>query len=247
MSLREDELRIKSYLEKHGFEHFEPKAVLFDMDGVLYDSMPRHAIAWQRSMATFGIHMTEADAYATEGARGIDTIRQMVRKQKGEDITLERAQEMYDEKTRQFHLMGEAPLMPGVTGLMEQIHRQGLRIGVVTGSGQRPLINRLLRDFKDYLDEQHIVTAYDVSRGKPAPDPYLMGMQKAGTEPWQTVVVENAPLGVQAGVASRAFTIAVNTGPLPDEALTSQGADLLFQKMIDLRDTWNDLFPVTRL
>ena len=234
---------IKNYLRKHGFENFEPKAVLFDMDGVLYNSMPNHALAWQRSMAVFGLHMTEADAYATEGARGIDTIRQMVRRQKGEDITLERAQEMYDEKTRQFHLMAEAPLMPGIIELMERIHQQGWQIGVVTGSGQRPLINRLLTDFSDYLDEQHIVTAYDVRRGKPAPDPYLMGMEKTGTAPWQTVVVENAPLGVMAGTAARAFTIAVNTGPLPDEVLIERGADLLFAKMTDLRDAWLNLFP----
>ena len=235
---------IGNYLKKHGFEQFKPKAVLFDMDGVLYNSMPHHAIAWQRSMETFGIHMTEADAYATEGARGIDTIRQMVLQQKGEDITLERAQEMYDEKTRQFHAMGEAPLMPGIIGLLEQIKRQGLCIGVVTGSGQRPLINRLVKDFGDFLDEQHIVTAYDVKRGKPHPDPYLMGMEKAGTQPWQTVVVENAPLGVKAGTASRAFTIAVNTGPLPDAVLTDGGADLLFAKMTDLRDQWSQLFNV---
>ena len=233
---------ILQYLEKHGFEAFCPKAVLFDMDGVLYDSMPHHAIAWQRSMAISGIHMTEADAYATEGARGIDTIRKMVQQQKGEEITLERAQEMYDEKTRQFHAMGEAPLMPGILGLMENIHQQGLQIGVVTGSGQRPLINRLVHDFGNYLDEQHIVTAYDVKRGKPHPDPYLMGMEKAGTKPWETIVIENAPLGVSAGVAAQTFTIAVNTGPLPDQALSERGADLLFRKMTDLRDAWNTLF-----
>lgn len=233
---------IKQYIEKHGFERFEPKAVLFDMDGVLYDSMSRHAIAWQQSMAEFGIVMTEADAYATEGARGIDTIRSMVLRQRGENITLERAQEMYDEKSRLFHEMGVAPLMPGILGLMENIRSQGLRIGVVTGSGQRPLIKRLLTDFWDFLDEQHIVTAYDVTRGKPAPDPYLMGMQKAGVEPWQTVVVENAPLGVRAGVAAGAFTIAVNTGPLPDEVLLSGGADMLFKRMTDLRDAWLRLF-----
>ena len=233
---------ILQYLEKHGFEAFCPKAVLFDMDGVLYDSMPHHAIAWQRSMAIFGIHMTEADAYATEGARGIDTIRKMVQQQKGEEITLERAQEMYDEKTRQFHAMGEAPLMPGILGLMENIHQQGLQIGVVTGSGQRPLINRLVHDFGNYLDEQHIVTAYDVKRGKPHPDPYLMGMEKAGTKPWETIVIENAPLGVSAGVAAQTFTIAVNTGPLPDQALSERGADLMFRKMTDLRDAWNTLF-----
>ena len=232
----------EKYLTNHGFEQFEPKAVLFDMDGVLYDSMPPHAIAWQRSMALFGIHMTEADAYATEGARGIDTIRKMVLRQRGKEITLERAQEMYDEKTRQFHAMGEAKIMPGIRELMAQIHRQGLCIGVVTGSGQRPLIARLLTDFDEFLDELHIVTAYDVTRGKPNPDPYLMGMKKAGVEPWQTVVIENAPLGVQAGVASRAFTIAVNTGPLPDEVLTSCGADLLFQQMTDLADSWGRLF-----
>ena len=235
-------LALKRYLKKHGFECFEPKAVLFDMDGVLYDSMPNHAVAWQRSMAVFGIRMTEADAYATEGARGIDTIRRMVREQKGEEMTLERAQEMYDEKTRQFHQMAEAPLMPGILGLMEKIRQQGLCIGVVTGSGQRPLINRLLTDLSDYLDEQHIVTAYDVKRGKPAPDPYLMGMEKVGTAPWQTVIVENAPLGVMAGTASQAFTIAVNTGPLPDSVLTEKGADLLFAKMTDLRDAWSNLF-----
>ena len=74
-------LAIKQYLERHGFEALRPKAVLFDMDGVLYDSMPKHAIAWQQSMASFGIHMTADDAYATEGARGVDTIRQMVRRQ----------------------------------------------------------------------------------------------------------------------------------------------------------------------
>ena len=162
---------IQQYLEKHGFEALCPKAVLFDMDGVLYDSMPNHAVAWQRSMATFGIEMTASDAYATEGARGVDTIRMMVKKQQGRDIDEQEAQRMYDEKTRQFHLMPEAPIMPGVLELMKQIKDCGLQIGVVTGSGQRPLIQRLLNDFKNYLDEDHITTAYDVKRGKPNPDP----------------------------------------------------------------------------
>jgi len=232
-------LSIINYIKKHGFEQFAPKAVLFDMDGVLYDSMPHHAIAWQQSMAHFGIHMTEADAYATEGARGIDTIRNMVRQQQGEEITLEQAQEMYDEKTRLFHAMGEARVMPGVRELMAKMHRQGLHIGVVTGSGQRPLINRLMTDFADYLDERHIVTAYDVQRGKPNPDPYLMGLQKmGGLQPWEAIVIENAPLGVKAGAAARIFTIAVNTGPLPDHILLDAGADLLFPNMPALAEVW---------
>ena len=74
-----DSKTINKYLERTGFREFNPKAVLFDMDGVLINSMPNHAIAWQRSMASFGINMSKEDAYATEGARGVDTIRKMVK------------------------------------------------------------------------------------------------------------------------------------------------------------------------
>lgn len=224
------------HLEEYSFGRFTPKAVLFDMDGVLYDSMPNHAIAWQQSMARFGINMTAEDAYATEGARGIDTIRNMVLQQKGETITQERAQEMYDEKTRIFHSLPEAKIMDGVISLMEEIHQRGWTIGVVTGSGQRPLINRLLTDFHEYLDEKHVVTAYDVKRGKPNPDPYLMGMEKVGTQPSQTIVIENAPLGIMAGVAAKAFTIAVNTGPLDDSILLKANPNALCHNMYEAKE-----------
>ena len=233
------QLAIKKYLEEHGFEVLYPKVVLFDMDGVLYDSMPNHSIAWQESMAKCGITMTADDAYATEGARGVDTIRQMVRLQQHRDISEEEAQKMYDLKSQLFHQLTEPPIMPGILSLMDKIQEGGIQIGVVTGSGQRPLFQRILRDFGAYVDEAHITTAYDVKRGKPYPDPYLMGLQKAGNmEPWQAVVIENAPLGVRAGHAAKIFTIAVNTGPLPDEELLGAGANLIFPNMQELCDNW---------
>lgn len=231
---------IRQYLERHGFGHFSPKAVLFDMDGVLYDSMPHHAIAWQESMKRFGIDMTEADAYATEGARGIDTIRQIATRQ-GKEVSLEEAQRMYDEKSRIFHEMPDAPIFDGVFDMMEKIKRAGMTINVVTGSGQRPLIRRLLNDFGRYLNENHITTAYDVKRGKPYPDPYLMGLQKAGNlKPFEGIVVENAPLGVRSGVSAGIFTVAINSGPLPDKALLDEGADVLYDKMTQFRNEWDN-------
>ena len=231
---------IRQYLERHGFGHFSPKAVLFDMDGVLYDSMPHHVIAWQESMKRFGIDMTEADAYATEGARGIDTIRQIATRQ-GKEVSLEEAQRMYDEKSRIFHEMPDAPIFDGVFDMMEKIKRAGMTVNVVTGSGQRPLIRRLLNDFGRYLDENHITTAYDVKRGKPYPDPYLMGLQKAGNlKPFEGIVVENAPLGVRSGVSAGIFTVAINSGPLPDKALLDEGADVLYDKMTQFRNEWDN-------
>ena len=239
------QLAIKQYLGRHGFETLRPKAVLFDMDGVLYDSMPNHAIAWQESMARFGIQMTADDAYATEGARGVDTIRQMVLRQQHREIDEEEAQRMYDVKSQIFHSLPEAPIMPGILELMGKIREGGMMCCVVTGSGQRPLIKRILKDFGDFVSEDHITTAYDVKRGKPNPDPYLMGLQKAGNlNPWEAIVVENAPLGIRAGYAARIFTVAVNTGPLADEELLMAGANLTFPNMQDVSDHWyNRIIP----
>jgi HAD superfamily hydrolase (TIGR01509 family) len=236
------QLAIKQYLERHGFEALSPKAVLFDMDGVLYDSMSNHAIAWQQSMAQFGITMTADDAYATEGARGVDTIRKMVMQQQGREIDEAEAQRMYDVKSHIFHQLPEASIMPGILTLMQQIHDDGIQIGVVTGSGQKPLIKRILKDFGTFVDEAHITTAYDVRRGKPKPDPYLMGLRKAGDlMPYEAIVVENAPLGIQAGVAAKIFTIAVNTGPLSVQTLLDANADLLFPTMPDFSANWGKL------
>ena len=232
-------IAIIQYLERHGFEAIHPKAVLFDMDGVLYDSMPNHAIAWQQAMAQFGIHMTAGDAYATEGARGVDTIRKMVLEQQNREIDESEAQQMYDVKSRIFHDLPEAPVMKGMPELMQKITADGLQCCVVTGSGQRPLIQRILKDFGAFVNEQHITTAYDVRRGKPKPDPYLMGLQKAGNlKPWEAIVIENAPLGIRAGAAAKIFTIAVNTGPLRDQALLDAGADLLFPSVEAICHDW---------
>jgi len=206
------------------------KCVLFDMDGVLVDSMPNHAIAWVQSMTSFGITMTANDVYLTEGARGVDTIRKMVKKQQGRDIDEAEAQKMYDDKTHRFGLLPKPRIMPYAIELQEKLHCMGIKIGIVTGSGQRPLINRLLKEFPR-VTEDKLVTAYDVKNGKPLPDPYLAGMKKCNVCPSETIVIENAPLGVMAGVAAGAFTIAVNTGPLPDSALIEAGADIVFKNL----------------
>ncbi|MCR5078074.1 MAG: HAD hydrolase-like protein [Prevotella sp.] len=221
---------------------FTPKVVLFDMDGVLYDSMPNHGIAWQRAMSEFGIHFTVEDSYATEGARGVDTIRKYAKEQLGRTLTEEEAQLMYDVKARYFHEMPEAGIFDGVKDLMQKIKNSGLKIGIVTGSAQRPLIERVTSDFGHFVSRDQITTAFDVKRGKPNPDPYLMGLQKAGNyAPNEGIVVENAPLGVHAGVAAGCFTVAINSGPLPDAALLNEGANLLFPTIREFADSWEEL------
>jgi HAD superfamily hydrolase (TIGR01509 family) len=219
------------------------EGALFDMDGVCYNSMPNHAIAWQRAMRTFGITMTEEDAYLTEGQRGTDTIKQLVKAQRGIDINDEEAQRMYDEKAREFSLLPTTQIMPGVLQFMTLLKSEGIKIGIVTGSGQRPLIERLQREFAEFVEPSHVVTAYDVTYGKPHPEPYLKGAQLLGVSPDSTIVVENAPLGVKAGAAAGCYTIGVNTGPLPDTTLQKAGARHIFKTFHDLCNAWPFLAP----
>jgi beta-phosphoglucomutase-like phosphatase (HAD superfamily) len=86
-----------------------------------------------------------------------------------------------------------------------------------------------------------MVTGYDVKYGKPHPEPYLMGLDKAGVQANEAIVIENAPIGVQAGVAAGIFTIAVNTGPLDDQELLDAGANLLYPNMAALAQDWANI------
>ena len=211
------------------------------MDGVIYDSMPHHAIAWQESMNRFGIHMTKEEAYQYEGMRGVETIRLLVRQQRGIDISMEESHRLYEVKSAIFASLGKAEKMEGVEDLMRQIKDNGLKICVVTGSGQRTLLDHLEQEFPGLLHQELMVTSFDVTQGKPKPDPYLMGLRKCGVEPWEAIVVENAPLGVRAAVAARIFTVTVNTGPLDNSILLREGANLIYNRMTDFRDQWSDL------
>ena len=232
-------LAINQYLERHGFgSEFAPRAVLFDMDGVLYDSMPYHAIAWHETMKRHHINMSEKDAYLCEGMRGVETIRKFFEEQHGETISLEVAQEIYAEKSRRFAELGPVKKMDGVEDVMRFFHSTGMTIGVVTGSGQQTLLDRLVNDFEGMLQLEHIVNANDVTHGKPHPEPYLKGIEKCGVEPRQAIVVENAPIGVESAVAANIFTVAVNTGPLPDKLLLERGADLVFDDMKQFLEEW---------
>ncbi len=225
-------------MERYGFEAFAPKAVLFDMDGVLYNSMPNHAISWHRSMKMFGLEIAPDEAYLYEGMRGVETIKLLARSQWKKELSDEEAAKMYVEKSLLFSKCPPAEKIEGVEELMRKIKSAGLKIVVVTGSGQKTLLDKIEMDFKGLVHRDLMITSFDVVHGKPNPEPYICGMRKAGIQPWEGIIVENAPLGVRAGVAAKVFTIAVNTGPLPEKALADEGANIIFPKMTDLRDKW---------
>ena len=207
------------------------KAVLFDMDGVLFDSMPNHAYAWSHAMTQFGLAMTAEEAYMNEGRTGSGTIDMLAQRFWGRNATEEEKQRIYAAKSALFNTLPEAKPMPGAREALEAARECGAKIVLVTGSAQLSLIEHLELHYPGFFRKELMVTAFDVKRGKPNPEPYLMGLEKAGVRAEEAVVVENAPLGVEAGRAAGIFTIAANTGPLPDEVLKQSGADIVVAGM----------------
>lgn len=212
------------------------KAVLFDMDGVLFDSMPNHAKAWEAAFASVGIEFSPYEAYLQEGRTGASTIQGVYRRLFGRDAGESEIKKLYDIKTSLFESFGEPVAMPGAAEALAAVKQKGLRICIVTGSGQTSLLDTLDKYFPGYFASGNVVSAFDVKRGKPDPEPYLLALQKMDVPAKEAVVIENAPLGVQAAVAAGIFTIAVNTGILKDEDLLQAGADMLLPDMFKLSE-----------
>lgn len=208
------------------------RAALIDMDGVLYDSMPFHARSWHQLFLDLGVKNSNPDEYYLyEGMRGSDTIGMILKRELDRDTTEEEREEIYRKKAELFQHCGEAKLMPGASEMLEAIGNMGLTTVLVTGSGQPTLLDKLNQDYPGYFPKERMVTAFDVKNGKPHPEPYLRGLEKAGVKPEEAIVIENAPLGVRAGKAAGIFTIAVTTGPIPREAFEKEGVDLIFPDM----------------
>ena len=218
------------------------KAVLFDMDGVLFDSMPYHSEAWHTVMKSHGLTLSREEAYMHEGRTGASTINIVFQRELGREATQEEIESIYQEKSVLFNSYPEAKRMPGAWELLQKVKKDGLIPMVVTGSGQLSLLERLEHNYPGMFRKELMVTAFDVKYGKPNPEPYLIALKKGGIKADEAVVVENAPLGVEAGHNAGIFTIAVNTGPLNGQVLLDAGADLLLPSMQALSDQWDMLF-----
>lgn len=214
---------------------------LIDMDGVLYDSMPYHALAWQRMMAEQGISTDRDEFFLYEGMTGKATVDLIFQRELGRHASDEEAARLYRRKADIFVEMGEKRKMPGADRMLRALMDRGVGCVLVTGSAQNSLLDRLDEDYPGAFPAEKRVTALDVSRGKPDPEPYLMGLKKAGVSKEEAFVVENAPLGVRAGKAAGLFTIAVTTGPIPREAFVREGADLIFPSMEAFADALPEL------
>lgn len=202
------------------------------MDGVLFDTMPQHVRSWKQAADEYGLVAEQDEFYLYEGMRGVDTIAKLYRRTYGKEASQELIEEIYERKTLLFNSDDfELKLIPYTREVMAEAKSKGYDIAVVTGSTKINAYPRIEKYYSDFIPRECIVTAESVTRGKPNPEPYLMGMKLFGHTPEETIVIENAPLGVKSGKSAGALTIAVTTGPIKESIMREEGADLVFPDM----------------
>jgi mannitol-1-/sugar-/sorbitol-6-phosphatase len=199
--------------------------VLFDLDGVLVDSTPAVARCWTRWSLRHGFEPEEVVRKA-HGRPSIATMRELLPAlSETEHQAAHREMESWEIED----LDGVVPL-PGALELLKSLPAENWTI--VT-SCTRPLAEVRIRAAGLPMP-RHLVTAADVRKGKPDPEPYIKGATRLGLAPQDCVVAEDAPAGIRAGKGSQAAVIAVRT-TASDAELSAAGADWIVKDLSSVR------------
>ena len=186
------------------------KAVLFDHDGTLVDSEPMHFQMWQDVLATYGVTLSEQlykDHYAglPTAANAVDIVARFALNEAPNTLA-----ETKNSVTRAFFARTACPLMPGVTDVLPLFRRSGLRLAIVTGAGSNAVQATLsAHSLHEYFET--VVSADDVTHSKPAPDSYLLAIERLGLTPSECIAIEDTEHGLKAATSAGVACIAIPT------------------------------------
>jgi len=213
-----------------------PRAVIFDMDGVLLDSYNAHFQSWKQVAADESMEVDEETFARTFGKTSRDVIRDIWNANGDEgDLTDDRLQHIDERKEQAYReiVVSEFPGMPGAVALIDGLHAMGFALAVGT-SGPAENVDLVLDQLDRRSAFQATVNGREVTRGKPDPEVFLTAAQKLGIPPHRCAVIEDAPLGVES--AKRAGMVAIgliSTGRTADE-LREAGPHRLVQSLLHI-------------
>lgn len=196
-----------------------PQGVIFDMDGVLVASGPAHAQSWRLVARKHQIDISDELFKQTFGRPSRDIVRIIW----GDDVSDDQIAALDTEKEAAYRdlITGMVPLMIGCREVLRGLADAGYVLSVAT-SGPPENVRLVLTE--THLGPfEAVVTGFDIEHGKPAPDCFLLAAERCGLSPSDCVVVEDAPVGIEAAVAAGMPAIAL-AGTHPAETLAAAGA-----------------------
>ncbi|MDW5550074.1 HAD family phosphatase [Methanosarcina sp.] len=197
------------------------KAIIFDVDGVLVDSMPFQAEAWVKTFKEVGINITREDIYELEGSNNKKLIELIFEKAGKEPEPWHL--EQLPEKKREALEFDRIKPYEGITNCLEVLKRH-FKLALVSGS-HNDTVNKIVNKyFSNYFDV--IITGSDLERGKPNPDPYLKALEKLDLTKNECIVIENAPMGITAAKRAGLYCVAVASMLEPEKI---EHADLVLE------------------
>lgn len=208
--------------------NFLPRAIIFDMDGVIVDSMPYHFLAWYEALRPWGISVRCFDIYQREGERWDKTLKDLLRATKIKP-TRKVLSKIFAHRQKIFKKYFKRYIFKGVDRFLRCLKQKGYALGLVTGTPAQEIMQILPENIRTLFD--CVVAGDSVRQGKPHPAPYLKALELLRLKPRECLVVENAPLGIRAAKAAGIFCLALNTS-LPSEYLNQ--ADLVVEKLEDI-------------
>ena len=194
----------------------KPKAIIFDMDGVIVDSMPYHFLAWYEALRPWGIRVSCFDVFSKEGERWDVTLKDLL-KRANIKPTPRLLKKIFSARQKIFKKNFKRFIFKGVEEFLICLEKKGYSLGMVTGTPLVEVKKILPQSIKKLFNA--VVTGDLVKQGKPHPEPYLKAALALGAKPNECLVVENAPLGIESAKRAGMACIAVTTS-LPKEYLS---------------------------
>ncbi len=184
------------------------RAVIFDMDGVITNTMPYHFNAWCSTMHGFGIRFNCDDIYRREGQPGMDTLND-VSKEFKLNISYKDKKNILRKKEKLFKKIVKRRFIKGSLDFVRLLKKNGFILGLVTGTARHEVKKILHKNIYDLFD--CIVTGDEVAKGKPNPLPFLIALEKMKIKKSDAFVIENAPFGIKAAKRAGLFCVALET------------------------------------
>lgn len=208
------------------------KAILFDMDGVIFDTEREYLKEWNKIFEKYGYEMKK-EIYVSVMGRGRKKVKEIFKENFGDDLPIE---EMYIEKDKMLKEAienNEVPLKQGALELLEFLKKNGYKTALATSAKKDRVKSQVTHAKINNLFDA-IVCADDIVNSKPDPEIFLKAAEKVNIKPENCIVIEDSEAGIRAAFNAGMIAFHVKDLKEADENIMKY-CDKNFENLIEIK------------